>query len=60
MCNQHPRKSNALGKHNVAAKSMPWKHWMAYIKDLLVQTNSENTQIESNLIYKHIQQYKSI
>ena len=28
---------------------------MAQIKDLLVQTNSENTQIESNWIYKHIQ-----
>ena len=51
MLNPHQRKSNALGKHNVAAKSMPWKNWMAQIKDLLVQTNSENTQIESNWIY---------
>ena len=33
---------------------------MAYIKDLLVQTNSENSQIESNWIYKHIQLYKSV
>ena len=60
MCNPHQRKNNALAKHNVAAKSMPRKHCMAKIKELLVQTNSENRQIESNWKYKHIQLYKSV
>ena len=30
------------------------------MKELLVQTNSENTQIESNWKYKHIQLQKSV
>ena len=36
------------------------KHYIAWIKDLLVQTKSENMQIESNWKYKHIQLWKSV
>ena len=39
---------------------MPEKHKIAWIRGLLVQTNSENTQIGSNWKYKHIQLYKSV
>ena len=57
MCNPHlhPRKSNALGFSSTiyALKALNY-----LCKRHVVQTNSENTQIESNWKYKHIQLYK--
>ena len=60
MCNPHlhPRKSDTFGKHMQHQKLCLESIELLRKKDLLVQTISENTQIESNWKYRHIQLYK--